>query len=206
MMPSGIAIGTATSIAANASSKVAGIRSGDGRGDRLVGPERRAEVAAHGAADKRAVLREQRTIESEPRAQLRDVLRRRALAKHRLHRVAGDQVNQREHERGDADQDRDGQEQSANQESRHAGVSSSAIFLFVRGGSQVQTTTWSCRRHQACRSVRVHARTTRCANAGSPVSRFRRPVVDPQAGHQLRQTLPRDPELFGGARPMAARA
>ena len=45
MIPSGMAISIASTIAAIASSKVAGMRSGNRRGDRLIGAQRGAEVA-----------------------------------------------------------------------------------------------------------------------------------------------------------------
>ena len=47
--------------------------------------------------------------------QLRHFLRRRAFAEHRLRRIARHEVNQREHERRDAEQHRNRQQQTANE-------------------------------------------------------------------------------------------
>ncbi len=91
----------------------------DDVGDRLVGAQRRAEIAAHDAARERSVLLQQRAIEPELRAQLRHVLRRRALAEHRLHRIAWHQVNEREDERRHPDEHRDRQQQSSKKEPGH---------------------------------------------------------------------------------------
>ena len=59
------------------------------------------------AGQERLVLHEQRPVEAERLAQLRDILGRGAFAEHRLRRIAGHEMDQREDERGDAEQDRE---------------------------------------------------------------------------------------------------
>jgi hypothetical protein len=65
-------------------------------------------------------LREQRLIQTEALAQLGHVLRRRAFAEHRLRGVARDQVDQREHQRGNAEQHGHGQQHAANEIPEHS--------------------------------------------------------------------------------------
>ena len=118
-MPSGIDTAIATSIAAAASSKVAGSRS---RIASVTGSLVRSDVPRSPARrpQEGAVLLEQRPIEAEARAQLGHVLGRGGLAEHRLRRVAGNEVDQREDERRDAEQHRDGQRQAAREKPEHA--------------------------------------------------------------------------------------
>src|SRR5262249_39952918 len=80
-------------------------------GDRCAVAERRTEVTADHAAEEASVLHEQRLVESERMTKLSDVLLRRAFAEHRLRRIAGHQMDQREHERGHADENRDREQQ-----------------------------------------------------------------------------------------------
>ncbi len=91
----------------------------DGGGDGLVGAERRSQIAADRSLQEGTVLDQERPIEAEPPAQIGDVLRRRAVAEHGLHRIAGHEVNEREHERRDAQQDGNGQQETANKKSNH---------------------------------------------------------------------------------------
>ena len=86
---------------------------------RLIVSQRHAEVAAHQSLEKRSVLHEQRAIEAETLAELRDVFRRRAFAEHRLRGIAGDEMNERKDQRRHAEQDRDRQQQPADEVSMH---------------------------------------------------------------------------------------
>ncbi len=99
----------------------------DGRrhpfGDRgrhfLVGSNRRAQISCDHAGHETAVLNVQRPIETQALSEGFDVLRRRAVAEHRLHRIAGNQMNEEEHEGGNAEEHRDGQQQAAQEEANH---------------------------------------------------------------------------------------
>ena len=64
----------------------------DGRRHRFVRPQRHAQIAARGAREERGVLNEQRPVEAEPAPQLGDALRRGGIAEHRLHRIAGNEM------------------------------------------------------------------------------------------------------------------
>ena len=75
--------------------------------------ERRPEIAARDAGQERAVLRQQRPVEAERRPQPRDFIGRGAFPEHRLRGITGHEVDQREHERRDAEQHRHGQQQAA---------------------------------------------------------------------------------------------
>ena len=79
----------------------------------------RPRSPVHRASRETAVLLEQRPVEAEARAQLRDVLRRRRLAEHRLRRIARNEMNQREDERRDAEQDRDRQRDAPREKPQH---------------------------------------------------------------------------------------
>ena len=110
---------TATSMAASASSTVAGSRSAIAAVTRLVRPQRHAQIAARGAREKRGVLNEQRPVEAEPAAQLGDAFGRRGIAEHRLDRIAGNEMDEREDERRDAQQDRNREQQAAGEKPQH---------------------------------------------------------------------------------------
>ena len=90
------------------------------RRHRLIRPQRHAEVPGREALEESGVLHVQRPIEPQSAAQLRDVLRRRALAEHRLNRIARHEMDEREDERRDAHKDRNGEQQPADQEACHA--------------------------------------------------------------------------------------
>ena len=77
---------------------------GNGGRDRLIRAKRRPEIAGGEPLQKAAVLDVERPVEPEPSAQLGDVLRRRAVAEHRLHRIAGHEMDEREDERRDAEE------------------------------------------------------------------------------------------------------
>ena len=81
--------------------------------------ERRAEIAAHEPGRNDAVLRQQRPVEPERRPQPRDFLLRRAFAEHRLRRIAGHEVDQREDERRDAEQHRNREQQPPEEVAEH---------------------------------------------------------------------------------------
>jgi len=55
----------------------------------------------------------------EPFAKLRDVFRGGAFAEHRLHRIAGEEMDQREHEGGHSQENGNGEQQPADQETKH---------------------------------------------------------------------------------------
>ena len=67
-----------------------------------------------------AVLRGQRRIEPELRAQVRQVGRRRRFSEHRLGRIARHQVDQQKHQRRDAQQHRNGEREAAKGVAQHA--------------------------------------------------------------------------------------
>jgi hypothetical protein len=96
---------------------------------RLVGPERTSQVAAQRALEKPSVLLDERTIETEARSQFRHVLRRCRLAEHRLRRIAGNEVNEREDEGRDAEQYRDRQRDAPRQKPKQT---SALCFVLVR--------------------------------------------------------------------------
>ena len=75
---------------------------------RAVQTESRA-VLRDGAGQERQVLLEQRAIEPEPLPQFVDIGLRCRLAEHRLRRIAGNEMNEREHQGRDAEQYRDRQ-------------------------------------------------------------------------------------------------
>ena len=82
--------------------------------------ERRAEIADDEPREKVTVLREQRPIETELRAQVAEVRRRRRFTEHRRHRIARDEVDQRKDERRHAEQHWHGQDESPDDEWQHA--------------------------------------------------------------------------------------
>ena len=100
-------------MAAMASSMVAGIRSVMACTTGSLVRSGHAEIALPNALENHPVLDVQRAIEAELRAQLHDLLRRRALAEHRLDRIPRHEMEEREDERGDAQQDGDGQQEPA---------------------------------------------------------------------------------------------
>ena len=61
----------------------------------------------------------ERPVETERVPQLGDFFLRRAFAEHRLRRIAGHEMDQREHERRDAEQHGNGQQQPAEEISKH---------------------------------------------------------------------------------------
>ena len=91
----------------------------DRGGHRLIRPNRRAKVAAHDAGHEAGVLHVKRTIQAEALSKCVDVLRRRAVSQHRLHGIAGNQVNEQKDERGHANQDGNGERQPAKDETKH---------------------------------------------------------------------------------------
>ena len=91
----------------------------NGADHRLPGPKRCAQVADDGALQEGHVLRVQRAIETQALAQLDHVFRRGALTKNGLRRIAGNQVDEGEHQRGDAEQHGEGEDETAQQEPRH---------------------------------------------------------------------------------------
>src|SRR5204862_201241 len=86
---------------------------------RLVRAERRAEIAAGEILQINAVLQVERTIEAEPAAQFDDALLRRALAEHRPHGIAGDEVDEREDEGRDAQQHGNREQKPSRKEAKH---------------------------------------------------------------------------------------
>ena len=110
----------ATSIAATASSTVAGMPLADLRRDRLVGSGTtcRDRRGRRRARNDRYCASSGRSRPSACRS-FGDVLRRRALAEHRLRGIAGDEMNQREHQRRDAEEDRDREQQSPYEIAQH---------------------------------------------------------------------------------------
>ena len=133
MIPSGIASTIASTIAARRELDGRRHPLGNRRRHRLVRAKRLPEIAAHEPFQETAVLHDERTIEPELDPQLRHVRGRRAFAKHGLDGIARDEMNQREHQRRDAEHDRDGQEQATNQETQQWSVSrqSRVVNAFV---------------------------------------------------------------------------
>ena len=76
-------------------------------GDGLPARERAAEVAGHRMAEPVEVAHQERPIEAEALLERRDRLRGRAVAENRQSRPAGQHVEQRERDEGDAEQHRD---------------------------------------------------------------------------------------------------
>ena len=83
------------------------------------------------AAGPREVLREERSIQAQLLADGRDVVWRRAEPEHRLHRIAGNEVDHQEHEDAHHDDHGDRQEQAADDEpaSRTHGSPAMALIL-----------------------------------------------------------------------------
>jgi len=88
-------------------------------GHRLVVSQRHAQIAAHDSAEKRAVLNNQRPIETQSRSQLLDLFLRGAFAQHGLRRVAGDEMNQEKDQRGHAQQHGDREKESPDEIAQH---------------------------------------------------------------------------------------
>ena len=65
---------------------------------------------------------DRRTLRHEAPAQVGDILGRRAVAEHRLHGIAGHEMDQGEDERGHAEQHRHGEQQAPDEEPRHAEI------------------------------------------------------------------------------------
>ena len=125
-MPSGMANATATIIAAAASSIVAGMRSRIGGRDRLVRcaasvRDRRAARRRESGRTARAAGGPDRAARAAPRRPAGDA----ALAEHRLRRIAGNQVNEREDQCRDAEQYRDRQRDAAREKPQHADLARS---------------------------------------------------------------------------------
>ena len=93
--------------------------SGNRRRHAFVGPERHAKIATRHAHQERRVLHVQGAVQTEAGPQFDDAFRRRCIAEHRLHRIAGDEMNERKHERRDAQQDGNGKQQPANEKPGH---------------------------------------------------------------------------------------
>ena len=88
-------------------------------GDRRSRPQRNAEVAAQHPGKEGRVLLEERPIQAEPAAQLFDILLGGRFAEHRLRRIAGNEMNQREDEGGDAQKYRNRQQEPTREEPEH---------------------------------------------------------------------------------------
>ena len=93
--------------AAAVSSTVAGNSAGQLLEDRAVVDDALAEVTLRQLTDVDEVLLVQRLVEAHLGPDLLAQLRRRVLAEQGRHRVAGQQVNEGEHDDGQAEQDRD---------------------------------------------------------------------------------------------------
>ena len=111
--PSGTPTIVASVIARNVSSSVTGSDVASSDDERGAGHVVLAEVAVEQAAEPAAVLGEQRPVEAEILADRGDVLRRRAEAEHRPHRVARDEADQQEHEHAEREQHRDRDQHAA---------------------------------------------------------------------------------------------
>ncbi len=72
------------------------------------------------SGQKRDVLLEQRAVEPEPAAELLHVGLRGGFAQHRLRRVAGNEVNQREDQRRDAEQHGNREHEAPRQVTKHS--------------------------------------------------------------------------------------
>ena len=112
------------------------------------------------------VLHVQRPVEAELGAQFGDVLRRRALAEHRLRRIAGHQMDQREHERRDAEQDRNREQRATEQKPAHASgrgwsLNPRRVISFV---SPWRVTPSSCAARARWPPVRASAARTNCVS------------------------------------------
>jgi hypothetical protein len=132
------------------------------RQHRLAAAQRMSEVAAHQPAEEGAVLHEQRPVEPEVVAQRRDVGALRPLAEHDLHRVAGDDVDEREDERGGEQRRRHHLREAPQQVAAHSTIRS-----------------WRTRYDSACRvSPRRRAASARlpCAARSASSTRRRRKV------------------------------
>ena len=103
---------------------------------RLIVSQRHAEIAARQSLEKRSVLHEQRPVEAEPLAELRDVFRRGAFAKHRLRGIAGNEVDEGKDQRRHAEQDRDRQQQPADEVSMHRDEGAASILQDLDGSGQ----------------------------------------------------------------------
>ena len=82
-------------------------------GDRPSVAERSPEIGARRSGEKARVLLDERAVEAERFAKPLAIRARRALSEHDLDGVAGQQVNEKEHQRGDAEERRQREEQAA---------------------------------------------------------------------------------------------
>ena len=71
------------------------------------------------ATEKVEVLLDERLVEAEPMPEGFDFFLRGGFAEHRLRRIAGDQVDQREDQRGDAEQHGDREQQPSREKPQH---------------------------------------------------------------------------------------
>jgi hypothetical protein len=88
------------------------------RGDAV--EERRAEIAVEEPDEEALVLHRQRVVEPPLLVEDGDARRRRAVSEHRPRRVAGDEVDQEEHEDRHAERDRDHLQQAPHDVLREA--------------------------------------------------------------------------------------
>ncbi len=87
--------------------------------NRVRGEDRVAEIAAQQLPDPGEELDQQRLVEPQLGADLRDVLGRREIAGDDRGRIAGREMQQREDEHGDDEDHRHGRQQAADQEDVH---------------------------------------------------------------------------------------
>src|SRR5207244_10603427 len=104
---------------------------GDLDEDGTSGADRVARIAAEERAEPGPVLHQKRLIKAEVRAQTRELLRGEGggRAEPGRDRVTGDEANEEEREQGDADQGRDGTEQSLREISAHASRSDRPLVI-----------------------------------------------------------------------------
>ena len=121
-IPSGSATTSATSIAANANSNVAGRRSAICSTHRRASAQRRPEIAGDRAGEKAPVLLEEGPVEAKLPAQRIHVCLRRRLAEHGLGGIAGNQMNQREHQRRDSEEHGNRQRDATGDEPQHRAI------------------------------------------------------------------------------------
>ena len=87
--------------------------------DRLIVAQGHTEIAMQQTLKKRAVLNQERPVESQTLAQLVHFFRRRAFAQHGGGGITRNEVDECEHERGYADQDRNGQHEPSDEVLKH---------------------------------------------------------------------------------------
>src|SRR5579863_4619011 len=103
-----------------------GIVRQDDAGDRLLEAERFAKIAADDTCEIMPVLRGDRLVEAERVAHLLQILGARALAKHLLHGIAGNDVHQQKYQSNDEPQPGKSKEQAQRNVTDHFRRRSSA--------------------------------------------------------------------------------